>query len=249
MRSLLLLGCLLAPYTAFADDRCPAIDAAHPSHDQLEQCLESRPLLTVGAVLSLTAGGDDGFRATVMGQVDVAAARPVYLSARGHIGSSYGDVDLLVGAVLSSHYGAGEHTTVSMSNSYNSPTASGYSYTTTTTAHSDYVVQRDALVVFGGVRGVRRDANRDGTQDFDAWKTWQVGIGKHYANHLGVHERVELALYGRSGEYGFSVRWFNSLVGMELGWVPVGGIGNNGMELKEKMFYWNFIDFGRFFDL
>ena len=235
---------------AHADESCSALTMSEPARADLERCLKSRPLLTVGAVGSLTLGGDDGFRATLLGQVDVNKIKPLYASARARVSSEYSEVDLMAGFAFSSSYGAGNHTTFSMSNTYHSPTATGYSYTQTTTAHTDWVVQRNAWLVLGGVRGVRREPDAATGKKFDAWKTYTFGLGNHYANSNGQHTRIEALVVTRDGEYGFSLKWFNMVVGMEVGWVPVdGGVDGLGKAHTTSMFYWNFIDAGLFTDL
>jgi hypothetical protein len=233
---------------------CEALQMSAPADADFQRCLKSRPILVGGLVGSLTLGGDTGFRATVLTQLDLMALAPVYASARARLGTgAFAEVDLVAGFAFKRSYGAGNHTTVTMSNTYNSPTAYGYSYTTTTTAHTDYVVQRDAWLVLAGVRGVNRHIDGpDDSTTWDPWKTYMIGVGDHYANHLGQQTRIELFAIVRDGTWGASARWFNSIVGMEVGWVPYADGTNltTGMDLgSTSMFYWNFVDVGLFKDL
>ncbi len=248
------LATLALTAQARADESCKALEMSSPTNEDFERCVKSRPILTGGIVGSLTLGGDSGFRATLLGEADVYVLSPVYLSARGRVGKGiYAEVDLLAGFAFKRQYGAGNHATVTMSNTYHSPTATGYSYTQTTTAHSDYVVQREAWLVLGGVRGMNRHV--DGPEDSTSWdpfKTYLFGPGLHYANSNGQQTRIELLVHYRTGSWGASVKWFNSIVGMEAGWVPVSNGFDPVMNMERPsgtLIYWNFIDAGFFKDL
>lgn len=252
--SLAALAIVAATTTRARAGTCEALDMRTPTDADFERCLTSKPILEAGLVGSLTLGGDTGFRATLLTQLDVRALSPVYASVRARLGQGpYAEVDLVAGYAFKRSYGAGDHTTVTMSNTYNSPTAYGYSYVTTTTAHTDYVVQREAWLVLAGVRGVNRHIDGpDDSTTWDPWKTYLIGIGNHYANHQGQHTRIELFAVVRDGSWGASARWFNSIVGMEVGWVPYanGTDPNTGMDRPSTgMFYWNFVDIGLFKDL
>lgn len=243
----------LASRAAHAED-CKALEMSAPTDADFERCVKSKPILTGGLVGSLTLGGDTGFRATLLGQVDMYALAPVYVSARGRVGKGiFAEIDLVAGYAFKRRYGAGNHTTITMSNTYHSPTAYGYSYTQTTTAHTDFVVQREAWLVLGGVRGANRHV--DGPEDSTTWdpfKTYIFGLADHYANSNGQQTRIELLGYYRNGGWGASVRWFNSIVGMELGWVPIAnGVDpvTNMERPSSSIIYWNFIDAGLFADL
>lgn len=249
--AVLTVGALWAQRSV-ASAACDALASAEPSQDHLEACLSSRPLFTasVGGSLALSdAGTRGGFFATL----EIPVARPLWLSARMHAASSYSDVDLLAGWVLRSNYGAGRQSWTQMSNTYHSPRAYGYSYTTTTTAHSAQVVQRSALVVLAGVKGVARklsDADMEPT--FDIGKTFQLGLSLQHANHVGSHSRIEAFAIMRDGKFGGVVTWHNSVpsigrwvVGMEVGYVPV--LGTN--DTTTHTFYWNFVDLGISFEL
>lgn len=240
---------------AAADEQtCSALTKSSPTDADFEKCLASRPLLTGGIVASLTLGGEDGFRASLLGQIDVLKIPRGYLSARARYGGKYSELDLLAGVAVLSAYGAGGVTRLSMSNTYHSPRAYGYSYTQTTTAHSRTAVQRNAWLLLGGVRGTYMDPEHLGepmNKVFSGFHTYVFGIGKHHASHDGGQVRSELLLYVNDGTWGFSLKWFNEIVGMELGWVPVDN-GVDGLGVPQKpysMFYWNFIDFGLFRDL
>jgi hypothetical protein len=235
---------------AHADDECRALSMSKPEDADFQRCLKERPLLEVGAIGSLTLGGTDGFQWSVLGVVDIPLTRPLYLSARLRAGGNWSELDLLTGYVFGFQYGAGNHTTFSQSNTYDSPTAYGYSYTTTTTAHRSYVVQRAAWVALAGVKGTR-EAAHDGQAEatVDKFKTLQFGIARHYANHEGAHIRWELVGMKRGDRWGASLRWFNAAVGMEVGMQPMLSLNSDGSESSYTMFYWNFIDIGRFWDL
>lgn len=248
--ALLTLVALLPQQTAA--HACEALTTAEPTQEQLEACLSSRPLFTasVGGTLAISdAGPRGGFFATL----EIPVARPLWLSARMRAASSYSDVDLLAGWVLRSNYGAGRQSWTQMSNTYHSPTAYGYSYTRTTTVESAQVVQRSALVLLGGAKGVARklsDADMEPT--FDIGKTFQVGLSLQHANHVGSHSRIEAFAIMRDGSFGGVVTWHNSVpsigrwvVGMELGYVPV--LGTN--DATTHTFYWNFVDLGISFEL
>jgi len=128
----------------------------------------------------------------------------------------------------------------------------GYSYVQTTSAHTDEVVQRESWVVFGGVRGVRIATNpgmEDDQPRWDPFKTYLIGAGYHYTNNHHQDSRVELALYTRSGDKGFSLRWFNTLVAMEIGWLPVGAEKADGTQYTGNLIYWNLLEIGRYFEL
>lgn len=243
-----LVGALASD--ARADDECRALSMSKPADADFERCLKRRPLLEVGAIGSLTLGGTDGFQWSLLGVVDVPVTRPLYLSARGRFGADWSEVDLFAGYVFAHQYGAGNHTTFSQSNTYHSPTAYGYSYTTTTTAHTSYVVQRASWVVLAGVKGTRERAGDGETEPtVDKFKTLQFGIARHYANHQGQHIRWELVAMKRGDAWGASLRWFNAVVGMEVGLQPMLSVSTDGTESSYTMFYWNFVDIGRFWDL
>lgn len=210
--------------------------------------MSSRPLF-VASVGGSLASSDSGARGGFFATVDIPVARPLYVSARSHMGSQYSDVDALVGWVLRSNYGAGEQSFTMMSNTYHSPTAYSYSYTTTTTSHSANVVQRSALVLLGGVKGVSREAT---DKKFDIGKTFEVGLAYHHANHVGSHSRIEAFAVTRDGKFGGVITWHNSVpsigrcvVGMEVGYLPV--LAAN--DTTEHTFYWNFVDIGASFEL
>jgi hypothetical protein len=229
-------------------ENCEALTTDKPTTEQLEACLSSRPFLVASAGGSL-AISDSGARGGLFVTVDVPIARPLYVSARSHMGSRYSDVDALVGWVLRSNYGAGEQSFTMMSNTYHSPTAYGYSYTTTTTVHSAQVVQRSALVLLGGAKGVSREQTNN---TFDIGKTYELGVAYHHANHVGSHSRVEAFAVMRDGQFGGVLTWHNSVpaigrwvVGMEVGYLPV--LGAN--DATEHTFYWNFVDIGASFEL
>jgi hypothetical protein len=231
-------------------EACEALATAEPTSTQLEDCLSSRPVIesSIGAGLAI---GGDGSRGTLFVTVDIPVLRPVWLAARSHMGGSYSDLDVLAGWVLRSNYGAGTESFTMMSNTYHSPTAYGYSYTTTTTVHSANVVQRSALILLGGIKGVKRSI--DGmTSSFDIGKTYEVGIAYHHANHLQSHSRIEAFAVMRDGKFGGVVTWHNSVpaigrwvVGMEAGYLPVEGA--NGT--TEHTFYWELVDLGISFEL
>jgi len=184
--------------------------------------------------------------------VDVPVLRPLWVSARAHAGSSYADFDVLAGWVLRSSYAAGTQSFTLMSNTYHSPTASGYAYTTTATAHRAQVVQRGALLLLAGAKGVSRTLPGDMERSLDFGKTWQLGLAYHHANHVGSHSRVELFAVTRGGELGGVATWHNSVpsmgrwvVGMEVGWIPVADANDQ----TTHTFYWNLIDLGASFEL
>jgi hypothetical protein len=229
-------------------ETCEALTADKPTTEQLEACLSSRPVL-VGSVGGSLAISDSGARGGLFVTLDVPIARPLYVSARSHMGSRYSDVDALIGWVLRSNYGAGEQSFTMMSNTYHSPTAYGYSYTTTTTAHTAQVVQRSALVLLGGVKGVSREET---DKKFDIGKTFELGIAYHHANHVGSHSRIEAFAVTRDGQFGGVITWHNSVptigrwvVGMEAGFLPVLGTDDT----TTHAFYWNFVDIGASFEL
>lgn len=190
-------------------------------------------------------------RFTVSGQADLQLTRPLYLSARGRYGGKFQEVDLVAGVHLGFKYGRGNHTTVSMSNDYSKcgTTAYGYSYTQTTTAHRNQVVQRESFVIFGGLRGVRYDADNDMTLDWDPFKTYLLGAGYHYTNNNHQDSRIEIVLHRRDGRSGFSARWFNTIVAMEIGWTALGYDRADGMKYADNMIYWNLLEIGRFFEI
>lgn len=243
-----------AGHAAGDDQTCKALKMRSPTDADFEKCIASKPLLVGGVVASLTLGGEDGFRASLMMQADILKIPRVYLSARGRYGGKYSEVDLLAGFAVISSYGAGPVTMISMSNQYHSPTAYGYSYTQTTTAHTHTAVQRNAWLLLGGVRGTFVDPNNWGEPMEKQWSgfhTYEFGIGLHHASHDAGQERGEILAYVNDGTWGFSIKWFNRVVGMELGWVPVdNGVDGMGMPYKpSNMVYWNFIDAGLFMDL
>ncbi len=252
-----VVASVLAAWTSPAvaeEQTCAALKMSKPTDADFERCLASHPLLTGGLVGSLTLGGEDGFRATLLGQVDVLKIPRVYLSGRARYGGKYSEFDLLAGFAVMSGYGAGPDTQISMSNTYHSPTAYGYSYTTTTTAHTRMAVQRNAWLLLGGVRGTYKDPDHLGepmNKSFSGFDTYVFGVANHHASHDGGQVRIELLGYVNDGVFGFSAKWFNAIVGMEVGWVPVAqgpdGLGNPSKPFS--MFYWNFVDVGFFKDL
>lgn len=238
---------------AHADDCDEAMKAAEPTDDQLDSCTKSRPILSLGVGAALAVGSEER-RFTFSAQADLQLTRPLYLSARSRAGGHYADVDLVAGAHLGFKYGRGNHTTVSMSNDYSRGGShyGGYSYVQTTTAHTDEVVQRESFVVFGGVRGVRIPTNPGNMDDQPAWDgfhTYLLGAGYHYTNNHHQDSRIELVLYKREDNKGFSLRWFNTLVAMEIGWVPVGAKKADGTDYSTSLIYWNLLEIGRFFEL
>ncbi|MDX2090134.1 MAG: hypothetical protein SFX73_19910 [Kofleriaceae bacterium] len=249
MVALALVGALGAEVRA--DDECKALDMREPKDADFEKCLKKRPLLEVGLIGSLTLGGVDGFQPSLYGVADIPLTRPVYLSVRTRLGGDWQELDLLAGYVLGYQYGAGNYSFISQSNTYHSPSAYGYSYTTTTRASTSYVVQRSAWVLMAGVKGTRR-GTPEGTMDapeLDKFKTLQFGIARHYANHGGLHTRIELIAMKRGEKWGGAVRWFNAIVGMEVGIQPMLDVSSDGTEYDMSVFYWNFIELGRFWDI
>lgn len=239
---------MVQPIAAFA---CEALVTSSPTEEQFERCLSSRPLFTssVGGSLAIS---DSGSRGGLFVTLEVPVLRPFWISARSKMGSSYSDVDLLAGWVLSSSYGAGTQSWTMMSNDYHSPTAYGYSYTQTTSIASASVIQRSALVVLAGVKGVSRTIDGEMDRTFDIGKTFQAGISYQHANHVGSHSRIEAFAVMRDGAYGGVLTWHNSVptigrwvVGMEVGYVPV--LGAN--DTTTHTFYWNIVDLGISFEL
>jgi hypothetical protein len=248
-----VLAALAPTKLAYADDCDQALSAAEPTDEQLESCTKSRPLVSLGIGAALAVGAQER-RFTFSAQADVQVTRPLYLSVRSRAGGHYADVDLVAGAHLGFKYGRGNHTTVSMSNDYSRGGShyGGYSYVQTTTAHTDEVVQRESFVVFGGIRGVRIPTNPGNMDDQPAWdgfKTYLVGGGYHYTNNHHQDSRIELVGYLRDGDKGFSLRWFNTVVAMEIGWVPVGAKKADGTDYSTTLIYWNLLEIGRFFEL
>jgi hypothetical protein len=248
--ALALVGALSGVARA-EDNNCKALEMREPTEADFEKCLKKRPVIEAGVIGSLMLGGTDGFQASLNLVVDAPIARPVYLSTRARLGSNWSEVDLFAGYVLSFRYGAGDHTTISQSNTYHSPTATGYSYTTTTTAHSSYVVQRESWVLLAGVKGTRTSVPDDltmGEPAIDKFKTLQFGIARHYANSDGQHIRMELIGMKRADKWGVAVRWFNAIVGMEIGMQPLLDVSTGPNESVGTIFYWNFVDLGLFKD-
>lgn len=248
----MLCGTLALALAQRPADACEALEAEQPTEAQLEACLKARPFITSSVGGSLAVGGDTGARGGLFVTADIPVLRPVWLSARAHMGSSYSDFDLLAGWVLLSRYGAGRQTFTLMSNTYHSPTATGYSYTTTYTAHSANVVQRGALLLLAGLKGVRRTISGEMESSLDFGKTYEVGLAYHHANHLGSHSRVEAFVVTRGGKVGSIVTWHNSVpsmgrwvVGMEAGWFPVAAANDE----TTHTFYWNIVDLGISFEL
>lgn len=252
MRAAVALALVALGGEARAEEDCKALGMSDPKDADFEKCLKKRPTLEAGAIASLTLGGADGFQASLNLVVDAPITRPVYLSARARLGNDWSDLDLLAGYVVSYRYGAGNHTSFSQSNTYHSPTAYGYSYTTTTTAHTSYVVQRESWILLGGVKGTRKGVPDDQTMGeaaVDTFKTLQFGIARHYANSDGKHIRMELIGMKRADKWGVAVRWFNAIVGMEIGMQPLfDGTNSDGTESTGTIFYWNFVDLGLFKD-
>ena len=230
---------------------CDAFASTEATHEQVEACLKSRPLFTASVGGSL-AIGDTGNRSGLFVTLEIPVLRPLWISARSKMGSGYSDVDVMAGWVLRSSYGPGTQSWTMMSNTYHSPTAYGYSYTTTTTAHSAQVVQRSALVLLAGVKGVSRSIDGSMERSFDIGKTFQAGLSLQHANHVGSHSRIEAFAVMRDGTFGGVVTWHNSVpsigrwvVGMEVGYVPV--LGAN--DTTTHTFYWNIVDLGISFEL
>jgi hypothetical protein len=254
LKQYLSIAVLLAAFhePAHAGD-CVALTVDTPTDDQLESCTKSRPILSLGVGAALAVGSQER-RFTFSAQADVQLTRPLYLSVRSRAGGHYADVDLVAGLHLGFKYGRGSHTTVSMSNDYSrgGTTAYGYSYTQTTTAHTDEVVQRESWVVFGGVRTTRIATDPGMSDDKPVWdpfKTYLVGGGYHYTNNGHQDSRIELVGYYRDGDKGFSLRWFNTIVAMEIGWIPVGAEKADGTQYTNNLIYWNLLEIGRFFEL
>lgn len=232
-------------------DACEALQTDTPTGEQLEECLSSRPFVVASGGLSLAIGGDTGTRGGLFATMDVPVLRPVWLSARTKVGSSYSDFDLLAGWVLRSSYGAGVQTFTMAGNTYRYPGA--YSDVTVTEykAHSANVVQRGALMVLGGIKGVRRTITGDMEPSLDM-KTLELGIAHHHANNVGSHSRMEAFVVTRGGKFGGVLTWHNSVpsagrivVGMEVGYVPVAAADDE----TTHTFYWNIIDIGASFEL
>jgi hypothetical protein len=96
-----------------------------------------------------------------------------------------------------------------------------------------------------------QNAGEPMNKEFSGFHTYTVGIGRHHATHDGGQVRIEALAHVNDGVWGFSLKWFNAVVGMEVGWTPVDN-GVNGLGMPNKpfsMFYWNFIDVGFFKDL
>lgn len=234
-----------------AASACEALVTSSATDDAFERCLSSRPLFTTSVGGSL-AIGDSGARGGLFVTLEIPVMRPLWLSARSKMGSSYADVDLLAGWVLRSSYGAGEQSWTMMSNTYHSPTAYGYSYTQTTSKASAYVVQRSALLLLAGVKGVSRTIDGEMERTFDIGKTFQAGLSYQHANHVGSHSRIEAFGVMRDGKFGGVLTWHNSVptigrwvVGMEVGYVPVLGASDT----TTHTFYWNIVDLGISFEL
>jgi hypothetical protein len=233
-----------------ASANCEALTVDRPTTDQLEACLSSRPLLvsSVGGSLAIS---DSGARGGLFVTVDIPIARPLYVSARSHLGSQYSDVDALVGWVLRESYGRGRQTFSLISSTYEE-TVTTVTVTTTTEVHSREVVQRGALVLLAGLKGVSRSLDGSAEKTFDMGNTYELGLAYHHANHVGSHSRIEAFAVTRDGKFGGVVTWHNSVpatgrwvVGMEVGYVPV--LGAN--DTTTHTFYWNFVDLGISFEL
>ena len=246
--------CVLVASVAVAPraaDACEALQTDTPTAEQLEACLSRRPFLVASGGLSLAIGGDTGSRGGLFATVDIPVLRPVWLSARTKMGSSYSDFDLLAGWVLRSNYGAGNQTFTMAGNTYYFPGPYGDVTVTEYKTHSAYVVQRSALMLLGGIKGVRRTLTGAMEPSLDM-KTFELGIAHHHANHVGSHSRMEAFVVTRGGTFGGVLTWHNSVpsvgrivVGMEVGYVPVAAANNE----TTHTFYWNIIDIGASFEL
>jgi hypothetical protein len=250
-RSLVLLTLAAVMVQPIAAAACEALTKDGATNDAFEKCLSSRPLFTTSIGGSL-AIGDSGARGGLFVTLEIPVMRPLWISARSKMGSSYSDVDLLAGWVLRSSYGAGTQSWTMMSNTYHSPTAYGYSYTTRTSIASAQVIQRSALVLLGGVKGVSRTIDGEMERSVDIGKTFLAGISLQHANHVGSHSRLEAFGVMRDGKFGGVLTWHNSVptigrwvVGMEVGFVPV--LGAN--DTTTHTFYWNIVDLGISYEL